>query len=44
MEVRKRLDVIRDFPMLEAARSAELLAKTIIASGIIPPQADWSDW
>lgn len=44
MKVQKRLDVIRDLPMLEVTGSTELLAQAIIASGIIPPQADWSDW
>ena len=38
-EIQKRLDVIRDLPVLEVTKSAESLARVIIASGVIPPRA-----
>ena len=38
-EIRKRLDIIRDLPVLEVTTSAESLAQAIIASGVIPPRA-----
>jgi predicted nucleic acid-binding protein len=38
-EIQKRLDAIRDLPVLEATRTAEALAQAIIASGVIPPRA-----
>ena len=38
-EIQKRLDVIRDLPVLEVTKSAESLAQAIIASGVIPPRA-----
>jgi predicted nucleic acid-binding protein len=39
VEIQKRLDVIRDLPVLEVTESAEALAQAIIASGVIPPRA-----
>jgi hypothetical protein len=39
VEIQKRLDVIRDLPVLEATKSAEALTQAIIASGVIPPRA-----
>jgi hypothetical protein len=38
-EIRKRLDIICDLPVLEVTTSAEALAQAIIASGVIPPRA-----
>jgi predicted nucleic acid-binding protein len=38
-EIQKRLDVIRDLPVLEVTKSAEALTQAIIASGVIPPRA-----
>jgi hypothetical protein len=38
-EIQKRLDVIRDLPVLEVTKSAESLAQAIITSGVIPPRA-----
>ena len=38
-EIRKRLDVIRDLPVLEITESAESLAQAILASGVIPPRS-----
>ena len=38
-EIRKRLAIIRDLPVLEVTTSAESLAQAIIASGVIPPRA-----
>jgi hypothetical protein len=39
LEIQKRLDIIRDLPVLEVTRSAEILAQAIIASGVISPRA-----
>jgi len=38
-EIRKRLEVIRDLPLLEVTESAQSLAQAIVASGVIPPRA-----
>jgi hypothetical protein len=38
-EIQKRLDVIRDLPVLEVTKSAESLAQAIIESGAIPARA-----
>lgn len=38
-ESRKRLDAMRDFPLLDVNESAEALAQAIIASGVLPPKA-----
>jgi hypothetical protein len=38
-EIEKRLNIIRDLPVLEVTKSAETLARAIIASGVIPPRA-----
>ncbi len=38
-EIQKRLDVIRDLPVLEVTKSAELLGRAIISSGVIPRRA-----
>jgi len=38
-EIQKRLEVIRDLPVLEVTMSAESLAQAIIAAGVIPPRA-----
>lgn len=38
-EVQKRLDTVRQLPVLEVTKSAESLAQAIMASGAIPPRA-----
>jgi predicted nucleic acid-binding protein len=38
-EIQKRLDGIRDLPVLEVTESAESLAQAIVGSGVIPPRA-----
>lgn len=38
-EIRKRLEVIQDLPVLEVTESASSLAQAIIAAGVIPPRA-----
>lgn len=38
-EIQKRLDVVRDLPVLEVTKSAESLAQAIISAGVIPPRA-----
>jgi hypothetical protein len=38
-EVQKRLDAIRTLPLLEVTQSAELLARAIMESGVLPPKA-----
>ncbi len=39
LEIQKRLDVIRDLPVLEVTNSAETLAQAILSSGAIPRRA-----
>ena len=38
-EIQKRLDIVRNLPVLELTKSAESLAQAIIGSGVIPPRA-----
>jgi len=38
-EIQKRLDMIRDLPVLEVTKSAESLAQAIVSSGALPPRA-----
>lgn len=38
-EVQKRLEIIRDLPVLEVTQSAEAVARAIMESGILPPKA-----
>jgi len=39
VEIQKRLDIIRGFPVLEVTESAESLAQAIVSAGVIPPRA-----
>jgi predicted nucleic acid-binding protein len=38
-EIRKRLEAIRDLPLLEVTDAVQSLAQAIVASGVIPPRA-----